>query len=394
MKICFYCDSIFSFGGDQRVLAVLAKSLANKNVVTIITHDKPIAKNTQMYDLYEANINYIFISHPPLPKIEYFFCKLYSFLYKNILPQNKFTSKYYGYSSFPPTYRKHLIGTINKESFDVVIGVHVFLSFHLASIKDKIKSKTIGWMHNSFEAFFLIKKPYIGQFWNYFKYQIPKLDKTIVLTKHDQEKYIENFGFTPEVIYNPLTVKPKGTGSMKYKKFLAVGRMSEGHKGFDILIKAFAIFAKENNDWILEIVGDGPEKGYLESLIREFNLRDRVIISPFTNNIEEKYANASIFILSSRWEGFCLVLLEAMSHGLPIISSDIPISKEILSNHNGTFFFQNENYKELASKMLELINNNNLETIKEDSIEFAISNSIEAFQNKWEYILEKGIPCQ
>ena len=44
--------------------------------------------------------------------------------------------------------------------------------------------------------------------------------------------------------------------------------------------------------------------------------------------------------------------------------------------------------------MLELINNNNLETIKEDSIEFAISNSIEAFQNKWEYILEKGIPCQ
>ena len=62
MKICFYCDTIFSIGGVQRVLAVLAKSLANKNVVTIITHDKPIAKNTQMYDLYEANINYIFIT--------------------------------------------------------------------------------------------------------------------------------------------------------------------------------------------------------------------------------------------------------------------------------------------------------------------------------------------
>lgn len=389
MKICFYCDTIFSIGGVQRVLAVLAKSLANKNVVTIITHDKPIAKNTQMYDLYEANINYIFISNPPIPKLEYFFCKLYSFLYKNILPQNKFTSKYYGYSSFPPTYRKHLIGTINRERFDVVIGVHVFLSFHLASIKDKIKSKTIGWMHNSFEAFFLIKKPYIGQFWNYFKYQIPKLDKTIVLTKHDQEKYIENFGFTPEVIYNPLTVKPKGTGSMKYKKFLAVGRMSEGHKGFDILIKAFAIFAKENNDWILEIVGDGPEKGYLESLIEEFKLSNRVIISPFTNNIEEKYANASIFVLSSRWEGFGLVLFEAMAHGLLIISSELPTTKEILSNHDGIFFFQNENFHELAQVMTHAIKNKNMSKVGSKNQCFATLFSSDNFRSKWDNTFTK-----
>ncbi|MDD4404956.1 MAG: glycosyltransferase [Parabacteroides sp.] len=394
MKICFYCDSIFSFGGVQRILAVLAKSLAKKHEITIITHDNPSKKNTEMYDLFEANINYIFISHAQIPKLEYFCCKSYSFLYKNILPQNKFTSKYYGYSSFPPTYRKQLIDIINNGSFDVLVGVHVFLSFHLASIKDKIHAKTIGWMHNSYEAFFLIKKPYIGQFWNYFKYQIPKLDKTIVLTKHDQTKYIENFGFEPEVIYNPLTVKPKGVGSMKHKKFLAVGRMSEGHKGFDVLIKAFAIFAKENNDWNLEIVGDGPEKGLLESLIKEYKLSNRIIISPFTNNIEDKYANASIFVLSSRWEGFGLVLLEAMAHGLIIISSELPTTKEILSNQIGAFFFQNENYKDLASKMIELINIDHIDSIKKTSIEYAASNSIEVFQNKWDNIFMKEIPCQ
>lgn len=389
MKICFYCDSIFSFGGVQRVLAVLAKSLAKIHDVTIITLDNPNSKDTQMYDLYESNINYIFISHPPVPKLEYFSCKIYSFLYKKILTQNELTSKYYGYSSFLPTYRKQLIDIINKEGFDVVIGVHVFLSFHLASIKDKIKAKTIGWMHNSFEAFFLIKKPYIGQFWNYFKYQIPRLDKTIVLTKHDQSKYIENFGFKPEVIYNPLTIKPKEKGSMKYKKFLAVGRMSEGHKGFDILIKAFAIFAKGNNDWILEIVGDGPEKGYLESLIEEFKLSNRVIISPFTNNIEEKYANASIFVLSSRWEGFGLVLFEAMAHGLFVISSKLPTTKEILSNHDGIFFFQNENFHELAQVMTHAIKNKNMSKVGCENQRFATLFSSDNFSSKWDNTFTK-----
>ena len=183
---------------------------------------------------------------------------------------------------------------------------------------------------------------------------MPNLDKIIVLSKYDQERFLKELNIQTEVIYNPLTIEPKGKGSPEHKKFLTIGRFSHLHKGFDILINAFALFAKQNQDWTLDIVGEGSEEEMLRSLISKHQLEKRVTIFPFTKNVEKHYESASVYVLSSRWEGFPLVLFEAMSYGLPILSSDIPIAKEILENKGVSTLFTSENINDLANKAINM----------------------------------------
>jgi glycosyltransferase involved in cell wall biosynthesis len=146
-------------------------------------------------------------------------------------------------------------------------------------------------------------------------------------------------------------LKPGAASQGTSKRFLAVGRFSHKHKGFDLLIKAFNIFAKNNKEWNLDIVGEGAEEDLYKELIKEYHLEKRITIHPFTNNVQSFYSNAQIYVLSSRWEGFGLVLVEAMAHGLPIISSDLPTSKEIMGDFG--MYFKNGNIEDLAQRMEE-----------------------------------------
>lgn len=387
MKICFYCDSIFTFGGVQRVLAVLAKSLSKNHDITILTLDDPSLYDVTMYGLDSVNIHYINLQYSKIPIYENIPCKAYSLLYKTILPQNKLFTRWYGYSSFSHTKRSLLIKTLNKGQYDIVVGVHIFLAFHLASIKNSIHAKTIGWMHSSYDAFFNIKTPYIGKQKKQFAYEMPKLNNIVVLTERDKKLYKEKVNIDAKVIYNPLTIIPRGKGSPSFKKFLAVGRFAHSTKGFDILIEAFALFAQKNTDWTLDIVGEGPEEDMLRSLINKNNLEKRVTIYPFTKDIEKHYSSASVYILSSRWEGFPLVLFEAMSYALPIISSDIPVAKEILENKGVAVLFQNQNIENLAKKMIEVAEQTDLIKMGEAAFNYSQTNTVEHITKQWEQLI-------
>lgn len=115
-----------------------------------------------------------------------------------------------------------------------------------------------------------------------FKYQSKALDEIVVLTRNDQRLYQERLGVRTSVLYNPLTLETKGQGHALYKKFLAVGRMTPFMKGFDILVEGFALFAQENSEWTLDIVGEGEEEDLIRSLIAKHGLESRVKIHPFT----------------------------------------------------------------------------------------------------------------
>ena len=133
------------------------------------------------------------------------------------------------------------------------------------------------------------------------------------------------------------------------KRFLAVGRFARQHKGFDLLIEAFHLFAQKDSEWKLDIVGEGVEEKMYRELISKYHLEDRVLIHPFTNHIQDYYSKAQVYVLSSRWEGFGLVLVEAMAHGLPIVSSDLPTSKEIMGDFG--LYFKNGDINELAQRL-------------------------------------------
>ena len=338
MKILFYADTVFGFGGVQRVLAVIAKALSDDNDVTILSTDTD--ENLSMYGYDQSRISFDYIAYNGKKNVEYFICKTISYLYKRVLPKNKFTARLYSYSFFRPSYKKQLISKINGGCYDTVVGVHAFLSLHLASIRNRLNVNNVtAWMHNSYNALFDKDNPYLPGLKSFFAVEMKRLDGIVVLSKSDERLFRSNLGLESVTINNPLTLTPSGRASVEYKKFLAIGRFSPKHKGFDLLIKAFAKFAVTNNDWTLEIVGEGDEEFIYRQLIAEHRLEQRVKICPFTNHIQRHYAGASVYVLSSRWEGQPLVLVEAMAHGLPIVSSDLPVAMELLEGHHcGTFF--------------------------------------------------------
>lgn len=387
-RICFLTDSIFSYGGVQRVTAVIAKELAKDYDVTIVTMDSPESMDKHMYELDSVNLSFRFLKWPTYESKVARLSKLYSALYRKVLPKTDCTSHLYGYSCFTPAKRNTLIEELNDGNYDVIIGVHAPLAARLATIKHHLgKAKVIGWIHNSFEALYSKGSTYIGnELKHHYVYQLKRLDDVVVLCNHDAEKYYDyDKEIRPTVIYNPLTLAPGEMSEGNSKKFLAVGRFSRLHKGFDLLIKAFSIFAKNNKEWTLDIVGEGVEEEMYRQLISESNMSERITIHPFTDNVQQYYSDAQIYVLSSRWEGFGLVLVEAMSHGLPIVSSDIPTSKEIMGDFG--IYFKNGDIEELA-KALEESTHINWQQSAEQAINIANSFDIKNIIGKWKGIID------
>lgn len=383
-KICFLVDSIFSYGGVQRVTAVIAKAMAKDYDVTIITFDDPATKDTTLYDLQEADIHYQFFHYPETNHWKKLLCKAYSALYRKILPQTRLTSGWYSHSSFPSEKRNALAKKLKSGHYDVIIGVHAPLAIRLAACKPLLgKTQLIGWIHNSYEALFGKQSLYIGaDLRKHYEYQLEKLHHTIVLCQYDAQQY----HFPTNVIYNPLTLEPGSPAIGRSKKFLAVGRFSHQHKGFDLLIQAFHLFAERNKEWTLNIIGEGVEEELYRRMIAKYGLQERIIIHPFTTHIQSYYSDAQVYVLSSRWEGFGLVLVEAMAHGLPVVSSDLPTSKEIMGDFG--LYFENGNIEQLAQQMEEATKFDWPKKSKE-AFEIAKRFDLNTIINQWKQLIEE-----
>ena len=386
MRILFYADTVFNFGGVQRVLSVIATALSKNHEVIILSSDKAMSK--EVYGYNQTSIKFRSIDYIPKINLCFLWCKFLSLRYKKGLPHCCLTNKLYSYSFFLPRYKKALVRAIEKENVDVVIAVHAFCALQLASVRDRlIVKKTIAWLHNSYDALFEKSQPYLPHLKSFFAFQMQVMDNIVVLSKSDSRLFHDNLCLHAEVIYNPLTLLPMGQAKYEYKKFLAVGRFSYRHKGFDLLINAFSLFAQNNKEWMLEIVGEGEEEPMYRALINQHGLEDRVRIMPFTPMIQQHYSYSSVYVLSSRWEGMPLVLFESMSHGLPVISSNLPIACELLEKSEACLFFKNEDTAQLARCMEQITN----ETLWKQKSKEALSKvkdfSVDAILKDWERLL-------
>ncbi len=153
----------------------------------------------------------------------------------------------------------------------------------------------------------------------------PRLDALTTLNDEDRRDYEAMIGPGTRVERIPNAVPPLGGAQADpdAEVIVAAGRLTR-QKGFDLLIAAFARAAREQPGWQLRIFGSGPERGALQRQILDEGLYGDALLMGPTRLLGEELAEGSIFVLSSRFEGFGMVIVEAMSKGLPVVSFDCP----------------------------------------------------------------------
>jgi glycosyltransferase involved in cell wall biosynthesis len=386
-KIAFIVDSIYTIGGVQRVTAVIAKALTKEYDVTIITLDSTRLYEPSLYGMNEVkDLKIKYFIYPKVDALHDKLCKAYSYLYRKYLPQCKLTSDLYAKSSLPNPRRRLMASSLNREGYDTIVAVHAFLAIRLATISPLLHCKCIGWIHNSFDALTQKGSSYLGpELKSHYGYQLKKLDAVVTLYHEDAQHYAQEYGLKVDTIYNPLTIQPGHISTGNSSQLLAVGRMTPKHKGFDILIDAFSKVMGEMQDWSLHIVGDGPEREKLANQIRKNHAEKQIILHPFTNDIQSYYQQAQLYVLSSRWEGMPLVLVEAMAHGLPIVASDLPTCKEVMGDN--AIYFHTGDVNDLATSLKKAMTMSDWEERSRKSLHIANDFQVDKIIEKWKEIL-------
>lgn len=384
-RLCFLTYNLFDLGGIQRVVTVVASALSQYYDVFIQCFDEPDKENRTIYNLSE-NVKVIFAKRDnkksALKKVLRKINQKYGMLARS---GNKTILEY---AYLLPEERELYREIIDENKIDIAIAVGAFESYILGSIASEVDCKTIGWQHNSYKAYF--ETPGMacwGMDYIINKY-LPKLDQYIVLNEYDEEQFWKKRQFKCKTIHNPKSFVSSQQAELKNKRFIAAGRFIYA-KGFDLLIDAFSIFAKQNSDWNLTIYGTGDGLKNTKEKILTLGLENRISLPGFSDNMVENLLDSSVYLLSSRWEGMPMVILEALEVGVPIISFNISAMIPLVDNGVEGFVVPQFDCVAFAEAMLKISNDSDLRismgnAAKEKSRKF----TVEGITEKWLEVLE------
>lgn len=340
MKIIYCTHSTYNPGGMERVLLNKVMYLSQLpgwevSVVTTDQHQRPsfypFPEKVRMTDL---EINYSEDNEKGAWK------------------------KITGYLRKRKEHKRKLTALLLKEKPDIVVSLYPSESSFIPDIKDG--SKKVLELH--FNKFFRIqygRKGIIGLIDRWRTRQderiVRRFDKFVVLTNEDKGYW----GDLPniEVIPNAAIHVSKNYSEVKNKRVIAVGRL-DYQKGFDRLIQAWKLvqYTGQFTDWKLDIFGQGEWREMLQQMIDEQGLQNTAKINPPTNAILNEYVHSSLLVMSSNYEGFGMVLVEAMSCGVPVISFDCKCGpKDIIQTGINGLLVPNGDIQALADAMMKVM---------------------------------------
>lgn len=382
MKIVYIIDSLALKGGAERIITEKMNYLA-----TIYNYDVSVIT---YYQFHEPNTY-------PLS------CKV-----KQINLSIPFYQQYrYSYPKrlwlkwgFNRQLQIELQQTVNSINPDILIGVGYTLADVVCSIKCQA-AKII----ESHEARMYTQSPLLHKNTSLFStiYAIlnrkiylniveKRADAVVTLTKGDalEWKNAKRVEIIPNFSIMPISNLSNGES----KRVIAIGRL-EWQKGYDKLIDIWKLVSPTHSDWQLDIYGEGSLEADLKKRINEAGLIN-VTIHPFTHNISQEYAKSSIQVLTSRFEGFSLVLLEAMRHGLPCVTFDCPFGpKELIDDNKCGYVIENDNINQFAERLNYLIDNQQVrKRFAKEALMKSRKYNVDNIMNLWKELFNSLLPQQ
>lgn len=214
-----------------------------------------------------------------------------------------------------------------------------------------------------------------------------------VLTKRDADNFYGKFLKNVSVMPNPLSLKPtkKLNFDNNEKIILAVGNVSRWyHKGFDNLLRIFHEVHSSLPNVKLQIIGGG-DPSYLINLSKQLGIENKIDFITEVKNIQDYYQKASMFVLTSRWEGLPMVLIEAMSQGLPCIAYDcFSGPSEVIENNVDGVLIDNQNISKFTANILALFNDKSKKLLlSNNAVKKSENYNLGIILDKWERVLTK-----
>lgn len=341
MKIVYCICSVYNPGGMERVLlnkiTYLAGHCPDWEILVVTTDQKerpPFYPFPQGVRLTDLDINYSDDNNK------------HAFL------------KIAGYLRRRRKHKRALSLLLRKEKADIVVSLYPSESSFLPSLKDG--SKKVLELH--YCKFFRLQYGRSGLLGRIDRWRtrqdetlVRRFDRFVVLTREDKDYWDDMPNIA--VIPNAAMYMGDGYSEVSRKRVIAVGRL-DYQKGFDRLIQAWRMVQMYDayKDWTLDIFGQGEWQGMLQDMIGRCGLQGSVHIHPPTKTIGKEYAASSMLVMSSNYEGFPMVMIEAMACGLPVVSFDYKCGpKDIIRNGENGLLVPNGDIRGLADAMMRLM---------------------------------------